>query len=161
MFLAGHPCGELIYNPNVVCSNLVWRVIWRLQRLQGKNITWTLFKETNQIPTCLRKSCTMLSSETCDPIANLFLSCFSTLRSIWCSSSDVNPSAPARSPEWAASRVDTWNRRMASSTWRSVAKGWSSILARASEMRMMASSCLEGGRKEMGIEYGKNRYKKF
>lgn len=44
--------------------------------------------------TCFRKSCTMLCSDTWEPIANLLFNCFSTLVKTSWSSSDVNPSAP-------------------------------------------------------------------
>jgi hypothetical protein len=42
--------------------------------------------------------------------------------------------------------VDTWNSRRASSTWLSRANGARDILVRDSEMRTMASSCLQGER---------------
>ena len=49
---------------------------------------------------------------------------------------------PASEPDMAASSVETWKRRSASSTSASVANGSSRILARDSEIRIMASSCL-------------------
>ena len=86
----------------------------------------------------------ILCSETFDPMGNRFFSC----RSIFLTSSwsvlDVNPSAPEREPERAASRVDTWKSRRASSTWLSRANGERDILARDSEIRTMASNCLQG-----------------
>lgn len=53
--------------------------------------------------------------------------------------------SPDRVPDKAASSVDTWKSRRASSTSASVAKGCSFILLRASAMRTMASNCLHGG----------------
>ena len=52
---------------------------------------------------------------------------------------------PERLPERAASMVETWKSRRASSTWLSRANGSRDILARASEILMIASSCLQGG----------------
>lgn len=54
---------------------------------------------------------------------------------------------PAKFPVLAASNVDTWKRRRASSTWFSFAKGFNSIFARDSDIRIMASSCLWKERK--------------
>lgn len=45
-------------------------------------------------PTCFKKSCTMLCSDTWEPMANLLLSCFSILEITSWSSSEVKPSAP-------------------------------------------------------------------
>ncbi len=46
--------------------------------------------------TCFRKSCTILCSETCEPMGNLFFSCLSIfLTSSW-SVSEVKPSAPTQ-----------------------------------------------------------------
>ena len=50
---------------------------------------------------------------------------------------------PAKLPDVAASSVDTWNNLRASSTSASEANGASLILAWDSEMRMMASNCLQ------------------
>ena len=50
---------------------------------------------------------------------------------------------PARFPVLAASRVDTWNKRRASSTSTSVAKGAILILAKDSEILIIASNCLK------------------
>ena len=50
---------------------------------------------------------------------------------------------PAKLPVIAASNVETWNKRSASVTCTSVAKGSSCILARDSDIRTMASSCLK------------------
>ena len=52
-------------------------------------------------------------------------------------------SLPERLPDIAASRVETWNNRSASSTSASDANGFSFILASDSDIRMMASSCLQ------------------
>ena len=105
----------------------------------------------------------ILCSETWEPIGKRFFNCRSILRTSSWSASDVKPSAPEvrsavpethstthtlhdygpeREPERAASRVETWNSRSASSTWLSRAKGERAILAWDSEMRTMASSCL-------------------
>ena len=51
---------------------------------------------------------------------------------------------PESEPERAASRVETWNSLSASSTWLSRAKGVRDILAWDSEIRTMASNCLQG-----------------
>ncbi|EZA54967.1 hypothetical protein X777_04430, partial [Ooceraea biroi] len=55
---------------------------------------------------------------------------------------------PANDPDIAASNVDTWKSLKASLTWTSVANGCICILARASDIRMTASSC----RTVMGID---------
>lgn len=59
-----------------------------------------IFEECSFFPddlrlTCLVKSCTMLCSETCEPIAKRLFSCFSTRDSISWSSWLVKPSTPA------------------------------------------------------------------
>lgn len=46
------------------------------------------------LPTCRMKSCTMLCSDTCEPMAKRRLSCFSIRDSISWSSCVVKPSAP-------------------------------------------------------------------
>lgn len=50
---------------------------------------------------------------------------------------------PDKVPDIAASRVDTWNNRKASSTWVSVAKARSCIFASDSAIRIIASNCLK------------------
>ena len=50
---------------------------------------------------------------------------------------------PARLPDIAASSVETWNNLKASSTSASVANGASLIFAKDSDIRTIASSCLE------------------
>lgn len=54
--------------------------------------------------------------------------------------------SPERLPDRAASSVDTWKSRRASSTSSSPAMGCSFILARDSAMRTTASSCLQDNR---------------
>lgn len=145
--------------------------------------------------TCLVKSCTMLCSDTWEPIANRLFNCFSMREIISWSSWVVKPSTPDkrhdiihnsmhkqqnlqqtcidpytqilemivyqyyylfsttkntashtaipdRLPDSAASRVDTWKSRRASSTSSSPAIAWSFILARDSAIRTTASNCL-------------------
>lgn len=91
---------------------------------------------------CLKLTAMIFCSETCEPIAKRRFSCFSMRFSISWSSSVVKPSAPAKLPVIAASKVDTWNRRSASVTCESVAKGCSCILASDSDIRMTASNWL-------------------
>ena len=55
-----------------------------------------------------------------------------------------NAASPLRLPVMAASSVETWNSLSASSTSASVAKAAMRILARDSEIRTTASSCLQG-----------------
>ena len=98
-------------------------------------------------------------------MGNLLLSCLSTFLTSSCSDSLENPSAPvggavgvvysdastlpARQPDRAASSVDTWNSRKASSIWLSRAKGANDILASDSAIRTIASSCLPGREKRL------------
>ena len=56
---------------------------------------------------------------------------------------------PVRLPERAASMVETWNSRSASSTWLSRANGRRDIFASDSEILMMASSCLHSANSHM------------
>lgn len=60
-----------------------------------------------------------------------------------CNPSTEHLCSPDRLPDIAASSVDTWKSRKASSTSASVAKGCSLIFAKDSAMRTMASSCLQ------------------
>jgi hypothetical protein len=50
---------------------------------------------------------------------------------------------PAKLPDMAASKVDTWKSLKASSTWVSEANDWSCIFAKDSDNRITASSCLQ------------------
>ena len=91
-------------------------------------------------------------------MGNLLLSCLSTFLTSSCSDSLENPSAPvdgavgvvyndtitspAKQPDKAASSVDTWNSRNASSIWLSRANGANDILANDSAIRIIASNCL-------------------
>ena len=71
-------------------------------------------------------------------------SCLTIVLSVrlWVSEWYINDRPPARLPVIAASRVDTWNRRKASSTSASVANDARRIFAKDSAMRTIASSCL-------------------
>ena len=51
---------------------------------------------------------------------------------------------PERLPDMAASSVDTWKSLSASSTCAAVANGSNLILAKDSEILIIASSCLKG-----------------
>lgn len=49
---------------------------------------------------------------------------------------------PARLPDIAASRVETWNNLRASLTWLSLANGCNCIFASDSDILIIASNCL-------------------